>query len=104
MTGDPFVPATVYTIWWAGLILTLVVFVPLAVVLAAPPLARGARNPVVCRRGADSGRRHRRQYRRRSAHSTTPSRWRPNPCRRRRRSSRSSMPRRQSLARRAERR
>lgn len=33
MTGDPFVPPLVYTIWWAGLILTLVVFVPLAVVL-----------------------------------------------------------------------
>jgi hypothetical protein len=27
------VPSAVYTIWWAGLILTLVVFVPLAVYL-----------------------------------------------------------------------
>ena len=32
MTGQ-FMPNTVYTIWWAGLILTLVVFVPLSVYL-----------------------------------------------------------------------
>ena len=29
----PFMPHAVYTIWWAGLILTLVVFVPLSVYL-----------------------------------------------------------------------
>lgn len=30
---EPLMPNTVYTIWWAGLILTLVVFVPLSVYL-----------------------------------------------------------------------
>lgn len=33
MTANPIVPPLVYTIWWTGLVLTLVVFVPLAVVL-----------------------------------------------------------------------
>ena len=33
MTPDPIVPPLVFTIWWIGLVLTLVVFVPLAVVL-----------------------------------------------------------------------
>ena len=33
MTAEPLMPNTVYTIWWAGLILTLVVFVPLSVYL-----------------------------------------------------------------------
>ena len=31
MTGSSGIPDAVYTIWWIGLILTLVVFVPLAV-------------------------------------------------------------------------
>ena len=31
MSGPVEIPAAVYTIWWIGLILTLVVFVPLAV-------------------------------------------------------------------------
>lgn len=30
-TAGGMFPATVYTIWWAGLLLTLIVFVPLAV-------------------------------------------------------------------------
>ena len=33
MTDTTLFPPVVYTIWWAGLIVTLVVFVPLAVVL-----------------------------------------------------------------------
>jgi hypothetical protein len=33
MAAEPLVPAAVYTIWWIGLVITLVVFVPLAVVL-----------------------------------------------------------------------
>lgn len=33
MAADALVPPAVYTIWWIGLVLTLVVFVPLAVVL-----------------------------------------------------------------------
>jgi hypothetical protein len=33
MTSEALVPPVVYTIWWIGLILTLVVFVPLTVVL-----------------------------------------------------------------------
>ena len=33
MTGDPMFPPLVFTIWWIGLLLTLVVYVPLAVVL-----------------------------------------------------------------------
>ena len=31
--GDPLFPPAVYTIWWVGLIVTLLVFVPLAVTL-----------------------------------------------------------------------
>ena len=31
MSGAPVIPNAVYTIWWIGLVLTLVVFVPLAV-------------------------------------------------------------------------
>lgn len=31
--NPPMMPSAVYTIWWAGLILTLVVFVPLSVFL-----------------------------------------------------------------------
>lgn len=33
MVSEPLVPPAVYTIWWAGLVITLVVFVPLAVML-----------------------------------------------------------------------
>ena len=33
MPLEPHVPSAVYTIWWAGLVLTLGVFVPLAVYL-----------------------------------------------------------------------
>ena len=33
MVQDAMFPQTVFTIWWIGLIVTLVVFVPLAVVL-----------------------------------------------------------------------
>lgn len=33
MTAEPIMPDAVYTIWWAGLILTLVAFVPLSVYL-----------------------------------------------------------------------
>jgi hypothetical protein len=33
MMPEPIVPPIVFTIWWAGLVLTLLVFVPLAVVL-----------------------------------------------------------------------
>ncbi len=33
MNTEPLVPASAYTIWWVGLILTLVVFVPLSVYL-----------------------------------------------------------------------
>ena len=33
MTPDPLVPPIVYIIWWVGLLLTLIVFVPLAVYL-----------------------------------------------------------------------
>lgn len=33
MASETLVPPVVYTIWWIGLVLTLVVFVPLAVVL-----------------------------------------------------------------------
>ncbi|HUE87662.1 MAG TPA: hypothetical protein VMO26_16435 [Vicinamibacterales bacterium] len=33
MASEALVPPAVYTIWWIGLVLTLVVFVPLAVVL-----------------------------------------------------------------------
>lgn len=31
--NEPMMPAAVYTIWWVGLIVTLVVFVPLSVLL-----------------------------------------------------------------------
>lgn len=31
--SDPIMPSAVYTIWWVGLIVTLVVFVPLSVYL-----------------------------------------------------------------------
>lgn len=33
MSTDPMIPPAVYTIWWIGLILTLLVFVPLSVLL-----------------------------------------------------------------------
>lgn len=33
MVSEALVPPAVYTIWWIGLVLTLVVFVPLSVVL-----------------------------------------------------------------------
>lgn len=33
MSAEPLFPPLVYTLWWAGLILTLVVFVPLSVLL-----------------------------------------------------------------------
>ena len=33
MTNTPIFSPTVYTIWWAGLVLTLVLFVPLSVYL-----------------------------------------------------------------------
>lgn len=33
MNAQPLMPDSVYTIWWIGLILTLVVFVPLSVYL-----------------------------------------------------------------------
>lgn len=33
MAGNAIIPPSVYTIWWIGLLLTLVVFVPLSVML-----------------------------------------------------------------------
>ncbi len=33
MSPDPMFPPAVYTIWWAGLIVTLVLFVPMSVLL-----------------------------------------------------------------------
>lgn len=33
MTANPIFPAAVFTIWWVGLVLTLVLFVPLSVYL-----------------------------------------------------------------------
>ena len=81
------VPDAVYTIWWAGLIVTLVVFVPLAVYLlhrtwrsarsiqryaaetlqAADGIARNTSNIVGARRHDRGGRRHARGRRGRGA-------------------------------------
>ena len=33
MNGEPLMPTSVYTIWWIGLLVTLLVFVPLSVYL-----------------------------------------------------------------------
>lgn len=64
MNADPMFPPAVYTIWWVGLIVTLVVFVPLSVALlhrtwrAARSIQRYAADALTAAAGIAGNTRH----------------------------------------------